>query len=122
MVRSVSTIELIEDERLTTSQLVEKRSVALINALENNYNGQYPNDNQSDWQPRFKLELGRKYWKINETNGGVHAFVDRNNGNVFKPASYKSPAKHVRYNLLDESSFNNCISRADWCGSYLYLR
>ena len=34
MVRSVSTIELIEDERLTTSQLVEKRSVALIKALE----------------------------------------------------------------------------------------
>ena len=119
MVRSVSTIELIEDERLTTSQLVEKRSVALINALENNYNRSYPNSHDPK---QFKLELGRKYWKINETNGGVHAFVDRNNGNVFKPASYKSPAKHVRYNLLDESSFNNCISRADWCGSYLYLR
>ena len=40
MVRSVSTIELIEDERLTTSQLVEKRSVALINALEDNYDRQ----------------------------------------------------------------------------------
>ena len=119
MVRSVSTIELIEDERLTTSQLVEKRSVALINALEENYNRSYPNSHDPK---QFKLELGRKYWKINETNGGVHAFVDRNNGNVFKPASYKSPAKHVRYNLLDESSFNNCISNADWCGSYLYLR
>ena len=120
MVRSVSTIELIEDERLTPSQLVEKRSVALINALEDNYDRQYPNNTI---QPkRFKLELGRKYWKINETNGGVHAFIDRNNGNVFKPASYKSPAKHVRYNLLDESSFNNCISNADWAGSYLYLR
>jgi len=120
MVRLVSTIELIEDERLTTSQLVEKRSVALINALEDNYDRQYPNNTI---QPkRFKLELGRKYWKINETNGGVHAFVDRNNGNVFKPASYKSPAKHVRYNLLDESSFNNCISNADWAGGYLYLR
>jgi len=119
MVRSVSTIELIEDERLTTSQLVEKRSVALINALENNYNRSYPNSHDPK---QFKLELGRKYWKINETNGGVHAFIDRNNGNVFKPASYKSPAKHVRYNLLDESSFNNCISNADWCGSYLYLR
>ena len=119
MVRSVSTIELIEDERLTTSQLVEKRSVALIKALEENYDRSYPNSHDPK---QFKLELGRKYWKINETNGGVHAFIDRNNGNVFKPASYKSPAKHVRYNLLDESSFNNCISNADWAGGYLYLR
>ena len=101
MVRSVSTIELIEDERLTTSQLVEKRSVALIIALEENYDRRYPNSHDPK---QFKLELGRKYWKINETNGGVHAFVDRNNGNVFKPASYKSPAKHVRYNLLDDVS------------------
>ena len=67
------------------------------------------------------MELGRKYWKVHDGNG-VHAFVDRNNGNVFKPASYKSPAKGVRYNLLDEDSRSLCLLNADWAGSYLYSR
>ena len=120
MVRSVSTIELIEDERLTPSQLVEKRSVALINALEDNYDRQYPNNTI---QPkRFKLELGRKYWKITAKNQGVHAFIDRNTGQVYKPASYKSPAKHVRYDLRIIKDREYLFDNADWAGSYLYLR
>ena len=115
----IPTIAVFPEEGLTLSEKVEKWVWQLCRALEANYDRSYPNSHDPK---QFKLELGRKYWKINETNGGVHAFIDRNNGNVFKPASYKSPAKHVRYNLLDESSFNNCLSRADWAGGYLYLR
>ena len=69
----------------------------------------------------FDVKEGRKYWKIHDGNG-VHAFVDRNNGNVFKPASWKSPSKGVRYNLLDEYSRLSCLDKADWAGSYLYVR
>jgi len=84
---------------------------------------------------RFVVTKGRKYFKItsheydtfqdrNEyREGGVHAFVDKNTGEVYKPASYNSPhTKHVRYNLLDEDSRANCLLRADWAGGYLYLR
>ena len=38
-----------------------------------------------------------------ETESGsrsVHAFIDKKTGEVYKPASFKAPAKHVRYNLL----------------------
>ncbi len=98
----------------------------LCTALTEDYNHQYPNG--QDLQ--FKIESGRKYFKIcqcEKRNGeyssrSVHAFVDKKNGNVFKPASWKAPAKHVRYNLLDENSRNLCLNRASWAGGYLYLR
>ena len=84
---------------------------------------------------RFVVTKGRKYFKItsheydtfqdrNEyREGGVHAFVNKNTGEVYKPASYNSPhTKHVRYNLLDENSRANCLLKADWAGGYLYIR
>ena len=52
----------------------------------------------------------------------VGEFIDKNTGDVYKPASWKSPAKHVRYNLLDPKSREYCYKVADWVGSYLYLR
>ena len=83
----------------------------------------------------FRVEEGRKYHKIiqveydtfqnrNENrDSGVHAFVDKKTGAVYKPASWKSPhTKYVRFNLLDEQSRVDCFNRADWAGGYLYLR
>ena len=83
---------------------------------------------------RFVVTKGRKYFKItsheydtyrdrNEyREGSVNCFVDRETGDVYKPASYNKPAKHVRYNLLERSSRAECLLRADWAGGYLYLR
>lgn len=75
----------------------------------------------------FYIESGRKYLKlIHQSRAGgsrsVHAFVDKKTGEVFKPATWKAPAKGVRYNLLDDKSREECYSRADWAGGYLYLR
>ena len=83
----------------------------------------------------FVIKNGRKYYKIMQREfdtfqdrnewreGSVHAFVDKNTGEVYKPASYNAPhTKHVRYNLLDEDSRVECLHRADWAGGYLYLR
>ena len=73
----------------------------------------------------FFIEEGRKYHKIvMDAHGSksVHAFVDKKTGEVYKAASYKAPAKIVRYNLLEIASREECFSRADWAGSYLYLR
>ena len=84
---------------------------------------------------RFVVTKGRKYFKItsheydtfqdrNEyREGSVNCFVDKNTGEVYKPASYNAPhTKHIRYNLLDEDSRAECLLRADWAGGYLYLR
>jgi len=75
----------------------------------------------------FIYEKGRKYAKILHIDnpGGsksAHMFVDMVTGDCFKPASYKSPAKGIRYNLLDDKSREEMLLRADWCGSYLYAR
>ena len=74
---------------------------------------------------KFYIESGRKYHKIvMETESGsrsVHAFVDKKTGEVYKPASFKAPAKHVRFNLLSIESREKCFERADWAGSYLYM-
>jgi hypothetical protein len=72
-------------------------------------------------------EKGRKYAKIiHITNPGgqksSHAFVDMKTGDVYKPASFKSPAKGIRYNLVDEKSRTEMYKRADFSGSYLYNR
>ena len=72
----------------------------------------------------FFIEEGRKYLKIiMDANGSksVHAFIDKKTGEVYKPASWKAPAKHVRYNLLMIESREECLSRADWSGGYLYM-
>ena len=56
-----------------------------------------------------------------ETESGsrsVHAFIDKKTGEVYKPASFKAPAKHVRYNLLSEISREECYARCDWAGGY----
>ena len=127
--QTVSTIEVMPDSSLSPSQIVEKRIIALCKRLEENYQKRYPDFLK---KVTFKMELGRKYWKVNqvdydangeEFSGGVHAFVDRNSGDVYKPASWKSPhTKHVRYDLRiikeREYAYENC----DWAGGWLYLR
>ena len=90
----------------------------LIKHLEANYNSRYPNSDRV----RFETVVGRKYIKINQTDGGVHCFIDKNTGDVFKAASWRKPAPHVRYNLLERESREMCFNRADWAGGYLYLR
>ena len=70
---------------------------------------------------KFTIQPGRKYHKIHHGNG-VHAFVDKQTGEVFKPASYKAPAKHVRYDLRRIKQRHECFNNADWAGSYLYIR
>jgi len=75
---------------------------------------------------KFYIESGRKYHRIIMETGagsrGIHAFVDMKTGEVYKPASWKAPAKIVRYNLLMIESREECFARADWAGSYLYIR
>ena len=73
----------------------------------------------------YYLESGRKYYKLIHKDGisrSVHCFIDKSNGDVYKSASWKSPAKGVRYNLLDDNSRELCYSKCDPFGGYLYQR
>ena len=128
--KPIPTIAVVPEESLSLSQKVEKWTYQLCQSLEANYQQEYPNSSSNK---TFKMELGRKYWKVIQTDidsdgkvwsGGVHAFVDRNTGQVYKPASYKSPAKHVRYDMriIREREYLHNPSFTDWAGGYLYMR
>ncbi|AYR01801.1 hypothetical protein [Synechococcus phage S-E7] len=99
---------------------VLKYSEMLCEALSQDF---YKNGSKLDY--KFYIESGRKYHKIvMETEGGsrsVHAFIEKKFGNVYKAASWKAPAKHIRFNLLDDNSREECFYRADWAGGYLYM-
>ena len=73
----------------------------------------------------FYPETGRKYHKvIMNANGSrsVHAFVDKQTGEVYKSASWKAPAKGVRYDLRLIKDREWLLENADWAGLYLYAR
>ena len=64
---------------------------------------------------KFDYQVGKKYIKVfnlqyseacdyynrpaGYRQGSVTAFIDKNTGEVYKPASWKSPAKHVRFDM-----------------------
>ena len=83
---------------------------------------------------KFRYYEGKKYYKVvreeyDETNDRwrdttVHAFVDKKTGEVYKPASWKAPAKHVRFNFCNKKDLlfltdPRCVG---WAGGYLYMR
>jgi len=73
----------------------------------------------------FYPETGRKYHKIIMVANGsrsVHAFVDKKTGEVYKSASWKAPAKGVRYDLRIIEQREWLLENADWAGSYLYAK
>jgi len=91
-------------------------------------------DNGSWKGMKFTIETGRKYHKIISNDwddrreyyrsGGVHAFVNKKTGEIYKPASWKSPAKHVRYDLriINEREYVLNPMNCGWAGGYLYMR
>ena len=73
---------------------------------------------------KFSIVTGRKYHKIVQTctdgSQSVHAFVDKNTGELYKPASWKAPAKDVRFDLRIISQREWVLENCDWAGGYLY--
>ena len=111
-----------QDAKNTIQLNVTKYSLMLCDALQQNYQSQHPNGRNYS----YALVSGRKYHKLMQCVDGqtesVHAFIDRKTGEVYKPASYKAHAKHVRYNLNIIQEREECLEKCDWAGSYLYLR
>ena len=74
----------------------------------------------------YVIESGKKYHKVVMIDAGssrsVHCFIDKNTGEVYKSASWKSPAKGVRYDLRLIADREWLFENADWSGGYLYAR
>ena len=85
---------------------------------------------------KWDYKVGKKFIKVfnlqfdtfrdrNEYRAGsVTAFIDKNTGEVYKPASWKAPAKHVRFDLriIKDREFLLNPKNCDWAGGHLYMR
>ena len=81
---------------------------------------------------KFFIENGRKYYKVclrwKQVNRqfaddiSVHCFVDKLSGEVYKPAGWKKPAKHVRFDMRDEVQRARLYNICEWAGGHLYMR
>ena len=121
-----------QDARNQIQLNVRKYTLMLCDALEQDFksrnHGRVGNYDAPVY--KFVIETGRKYHKIimeipnenRDPSRSVHAFVDKKTGEVYKPASYKAPAKIVRFNLCIMSDREWLFENADWAGSYLYIR
>jgi hypothetical protein len=122
MTASFADFAATQDARNSIQLKVREYSLMLCDALEDNFKIQHPKSDPYT----FTIESGRKYHKIMmTTNGGnrsVHAFVDKKTGEVYKAASFKAPAKGVRFNLLVITDREWLLEHADWAGGYLYKR
>ena len=120
-----------QDARNTIQLNVHKWTLMLCDALEQNFKDRNHGKVGGYDAPEYKfvIESGRKYHKIimevpNENrphSRSVHAFVDKKTGEVYKPASFKAPAKIVRFNLCLIKDREWLLENADWAGEYLYL-
>ena len=120
MRQSFADFAATQQQRMNNIEQVLKYSEMLCEALFQDIERQHKNSGY-----KFYIESGRKYHKIvMECENGsksVHAFVEKKFGAVYKPASWKAPAKHIRFTLLDDNSREECFARCDWAGGYLYM-
>ena len=124
------TLEQLKDELSVLSTMTKSKPHFLTEALVEVCNNEWKvNSIESGRSVYTQLEVteGQKYLKVwsylvsgdGRLNGrSCWMFVDKNTGECYKPASYKAPAKHVRY-LITQLADNPHI--CDPYGSFLYL-
>ena len=130
MTTSFADFVATQDARNDIQLRIREYTLMLCDALEMNFKQRNHGVVAGREAPEYKfvIESGRKYHKIimevpntnRPPSRSVHAFVDMKTGEVYKPASFKAPAKHVRFNLLLIKDREWLLEHADWAGGYLY--
>ena len=112
------TITQTKSEFLTDALVEQINNKEKVNAI----------DSDRTTYNQFEYEVGRKYikvWSYLMSQGerlcgrSCYMFVDKNTGAVYKPASYKAPAKGIRF-YIDFLTDHPEI--CDPYGSFLYVR
>ena len=111
----------------TTQTKAEFLTEALIENVNNEWKVKALENNRNHYDV-LTMEVGRKYikvWQQGVWDGVIrdsrscYMFVDKNDGAVYKPASYKAPAKGVRFSIAGLlENYTIC----DPYGSFLYVR
>jgi len=56
--------------------------------------------------PVISVKTGSKFyavWSYNGTQNSIYCFVDKSNGDIYKAATWRAPAKHVRGSIFDKN-------------------
>ena len=119
-----------------------------LETLNGNLHGNYPEyareqldaiENGTANLMKFVVKTGKRYYKIVQQefetwekskyygqyrDGSVHCFVDKETGDVYKPASWAAPAKHIRFTFQNVNHLKFLLNpkNVDWAGGYLYIR
>ena len=93
---------------------------------------QYYTKSSMDYRPVYKSDGGRKFIRvksfetaksrrdgslIGNEKGSIHCFVNSENGDIYKPASWKAPhlqGDYVRGNIFDPTTFENTDPHGGW--------
>ena len=115
--------DALEQDYIESSIKRQKFFAATSNA--DFHNQQIENIKNGDHY-KFIIESGRKHHKIimvtESGSRSVHAFVDKKTGELYKAASFKAPAKGVRFDLRIIAQREDVLENCDWAGGYLYQR
>ena len=105
-------------EFLTEAMIEQVNNLWKVNSLENNRN----------FHDLLTYEVAKKYIKVftstvydgvQRDGRSVFMFIDKETGAVYKPASYKAPAKGIRF-FVESLADNPEV--VDPYGSFLYRR
>ena len=128
--------------------ITENYKINHLETLTGNLSGNYPEyareqldamENGTANLMKFVVKTGKRYYKIVQQefetwekskyygqyrDGSVHCFVDKETGDVYKPASWAAPAKHIRFTFqnVDHLKFLLNPKNVGWAGGYLYMR
>ena len=112
------TLTQTKTEYLTEALIEQVNNNWKVNSIENN----------SDFRTVLHYEVAKKYIKVYRIDvykgvirdgRSVFMFIDKETGAVLKPASWKAPAKGIRFFI---ESLVETPEVVDQYGSFLYLR
>ena len=123
---TLALIEALKDNYRQYSIRGHQRSVERFDAVPGYHQRKIDELKSGKCDIDYTIETGKKYHKIIFVDGGgqrsAHAFIDKNTGEVYKTASWKSPAKGVRFDLRLIADREYLLEHADWSGGYLYAK
>ena len=117
----------IEEQRFPeNTKYYQERIDEINNGTANLYKFVYKTGKKFHKVYILQYEEANEYYnrKAGYTAGSVHCFIDKQTGEVYKPASWKAPAKHVRFDLrlIQDREFLFNPNNISWAGGHLYMR
>lgn len=94
----------------------DERLEQFMAALQLKIGNAYANHHPETESPIMETMMGPRYIRIvrrnnaAEKSGSAYGFIDRANGDIFKPAGWRAPAKHRRGNIFEDDFGLHCCN------------